>query len=76
MEHLGIWSLMDHLRIEQALTRIDAALARIAAAREGGGTAPAQPAKVVELINQHEKLREEVADTLRDLDLLIEQIEG
>jgi hypothetical protein len=67
---------MDHLRIEQALTRIDAALARIAAAREAGGTAPAQPAKVVELINMHEKLREEVAETLRDLDVLIEQIEG
>ena len=72
---------MDNPRIEQAMARIEAALARIAAAEEraaqpGASQGAATSARVVELINTHEKLREEVADTLRDLDRLIAQIEG
>lgn len=63
-------------RIEQALTRIEAALARISAAQTAEGAAQTAPAKVVELINTHERLREEVAETLRDLDALLEEIEG
>jgi ribosomal protein L12E/L44/L45/RPP1/RPP2 len=73
---LVICSAMDHRRIDEALTRIDAALARISAARAAAGGAPEAPARVVELINTHEKLREEVTETLRDLDALIEQMEG
>ena len=30
----------------------------------------------MKLVNNHEKLREEVADTLGDLDALIEELEG
>lgn len=67
---------MDDPRIAQALTRIEAALARISAAQAAGGAAHPAPAKVVELINTHERLREDVAETLRDLDALIEEIEG
>lgn len=72
---------MDISRIEQAMTRIEAALARIAAARTAG-TSPAgsagtaTTARVVELVNSHEKLREEVAEALRDLDALIGELEG
>lgn len=74
--HLGISSAMADPRIEQALSRIEAALARIAAAQAAAGAAQPAPAKVVELINTHERLREEVAETLRDLDALLEEIEG
>ena len=63
-------------RIDQALSRIEAALARIAAVPAPVAPAAEAPAKVVELINTHEKLREEVAETLRELDALIEEIEG
>lgn len=68
---------MDNSRIEQAMTRIEAALARIAAARASDApqTGTAASARVVELVNTHEKLREEVAETLRDLDALIGQLE-
>ena len=74
--HLGIPSAMADPRIEHALTRIEAALARISAAQGAAGAAQPAPAKVVELINTHERLREEVAETLRDLDALLEEIEG
>lgn len=67
---------MENTRAQQALTRIEAALARIAAARAGFPESPATSARVIELVNTHEKLREEVADSLRDLDTLIEQLEG
>lgn len=68
---------MDNSRIEQAMARIEAALARIAAARgpDTPQTGAATSARVVELVNTHEKLREEVAETLRDLDALIGQLE-
>lgn len=68
---------MDTSRTEQALQRIEAAFARIAAASEAASRGPAAPsAKVIELINTHEKLREDVADTMREIDTLIEQLEG
>jgi chemotaxis response regulator CheB len=71
---------MNDSRIEQALARIEAAMARIAAARETAANVPAPSAatsaRVIELVNSHEKLREDVADTLRDLDSLIEQLEA
>lgn len=79
---------MGETRIDRALARIEAALARMDAARENA-LAAAEPkpasapdrdaagsARVMELVNRHEKLREEVADTLRDLDVLIDDLEG
>ena len=69
-------------RIESAIERIEAAMARIAAAREAAAARAAQKpeaaapsAKVVELVNSHERLREQVAESLRQLDQLIEQLE-
>ncbi len=79
---------MGESRIQQALARIDAALSRLDAAREGVAAQVAAgaretegkdgtgSARVMALVNSHEKLREEVADTLRDLDALIEDLEG
>ncbi|MGY6551716.1 MAG: hypothetical protein ACXIT4_07440 [Erythrobacter sp.] len=74
---------METTRITEAIGRIEAALARIAAApaphRAGGDAqsgAQAESGRVIELVNAHEKLREEVADSLRDLDALIAQLEG
>lgn len=78
---------MDESRIDAALARIDAAMARLERAREGllaqaarAQSAPpardaAGSARVMELVNRHERLREEVADSLRDLDALIEELE-
>jgi predicted nucleic acid-binding Zn-ribbon protein len=58
---------IDHAikRIETAMERIDAARAAVAAssAKAAGGSA-----RVIELVNTHEKLREHVAETLRELD--------
>ena len=66
-------------RIASALTRIEAAMARIDAARgtlsEGESKSGASSARVVELVNVHEKLREQVAESLRELDALLEQLE-
>jgi uncharacterized coiled-coil DUF342 family protein len=66
-------------RIERAIKRIQAAMERIDAARDSVGasvtTASVGSARVVELVNSHEKLREQVADTLRDLDELREKLE-
>jgi methyl-accepting chemotaxis protein len=73
---------MDTDRIEGALKRIESAMERIATARE---TAAAQgqltggpaggSARVVELVNTHEKLREQVAESLREIDDLIGKLE-
>ena len=66
-------------RIAAALSRIEVALTRIDAAREAevqrdikaqGGSA-----RVVELVNVHEKLREQVAESLRELDDLLAKLE-
>ncbi|MEP3421082.1 MAG: hypothetical protein ABJN35_05065 [Erythrobacter sp.] len=70
---------MSAARIEQAMTRITTAMARIDAARpEGTGDKGdnAGSARTIALINAHEKLREEVADTIGELDSLIEELEG
>lgn len=70
-------------RIEQAMSRIFAAMERIDAARNDAAapTADGQGAnggsqRVMALVNAHEKLREEVADTIGELDALIEELEG
>jgi hypothetical protein len=66
-------------RIASALTRIEAAMARIDAARvalgEGDGRSGSSSARVVELVNVHEKLREQVAESLRELDALLATLE-
>ena len=70
---------MHEDRIANALGRIEAAMTRIAAAREHAKAPPDQPAagsaRVVELVNKHEKLREQVAESLRELDDLIGKLE-
>ena len=78
---------MSAQRIEQAMARINAAMARIDAARADLNATPPQPdqsaaedpassARVMALVNAHEKLREEVADTIGEIDALIEEFEG
>lgn len=70
---------MNADRIERALERIEAAMERMDAAREPALAAAAQPSagstRVVELVNAHEKLREQVSETLRELDDLIGKLE-
>jgi hypothetical protein len=71
---------MHEDRIASALGRIETAMTRIAATRESALTQAGQPAggsaRVVELVNAHEKLREQVAESLRELDSLIGQLEA
>lgn len=79
MAIIGIARGMGESRIDRALARIDAAMMRMESA-QGKGRAPqgsdeGSSARVMELVNRHEKLREEVADTLRDLDALIGELE-
>jgi hypothetical protein len=66
-------------RITAALTRIEAAMARIDAAREAGAGADGRgaggSARVVELVNVHERLREQVAESLAELDDLLAKLE-
>ncbi len=58
-------------RTEQALARIDAALARIQKAATQAETAAGEQAR------RHDVLRQAVAETMRDLDILIKgQSEG
>lgn len=72
---------MSAARIDQAMARISAAFERIDSARtrieaSKGESGPGQnSSRVMELVNAHEKLREEVADTLSELDTLIEELE-
>ncbi|MBI1403723.1 MAG: hypothetical protein GC147_10975 [Porphyrobacter sp.] len=65
-------------RIESAMTRIEAAMERIAAVRARlalpGEQQAAGQGRVVELVNSHEKMREQVADSLRELDELIARL--
>lgn len=76
-------------RIEAALARMDAARASALGERPANGPVTGSvtssetaekdaggSARVMELVNRHEKLREEVADSLRDLDALIGELEG
>ncbi len=66
-------------RIESAIKRIEAAMERIDAVRDkaasDGAKASSGSAKVVELVNAHEKLREQVAESLRELDDLLAKLE-
>lgn len=77
--NLGICLHMGDSRIASALTRIEAAMERITKVRppasqpssDTGGSA-----NVTALVNAHEKLREEVAETMREIDGLIEELEA
>lgn len=73
---LDIFGVMERSRADRAVARIDSALARIEAASEKlrASSTPA-PTNVLGLVNQHEKLREEVAATIRDVDQLISELE-
>ncbi|WP_296716915.1 hypothetical protein [Erythrobacter sp.] len=66
-------------RIENAVQRIEAAMQCIAAAREAalddGGQQAAGSKRVIELVNRHEKLREQVAESLSELDDLLGKLE-
>ena len=66
-------------RIEAAMARIEAAMARIDAARDAVGSGETRAgggsARVIELVNMHEKLREQVAESLSELDDLLAQLE-
>lgn len=44
--------------------------------QSGKANDPANSARVMALVNSHEKLREEVADTIGQLDALLEELEG
>lgn len=63
---------MEHDRIEPAVQRIEAALARIAAVADAGLAAPA-PGALAD--PGDERLRETVADTLAELDRLIGRLD-
>ena len=69
---------MDGERIDQAIHRIEAALARINAAAENlrSGLPASDNPELAELTSKHEALRAEVSSTLSDLDRLIEQVEA
>lgn len=64
---------MSDQRIEQAVQRIEAALARIGTAADV--LRPAPPS-VSALVVRHEELRETVASSLKELDRLIESFDG
>ncbi|MEL7189533.1 MAG: hypothetical protein AAGK17_08280 [Pseudomonadota bacterium] len=74
-------SIMGEARIDNALDRLSAALSRVDVAKSKvpnanlGSSEARENSKesVSALVNQHEKLREEVAETLREIDLLIEE---
>lgn len=70
--------VMSAGRIEQAMARINAAMKRIEDARsDPANAAPAKTdsSRVMALVNSHEKLREEVADTIGEIDALIAEFE-
>lgn len=57
-------------RIEAALARIDAASSKLSLESQASA-----PPNVMNLVNKHEALKEEVVETLRDLDKLIAELE-
>ena len=70
---------MGEDRIATAIARIEAAMERIAKAKANPASQPTETgssAKVMALVNSHEKLREEVAETMRELDALIAELEA
>lgn len=62
---------MESNRIENAVTRIEGALTRIARCAD---SLPGDMESLPSLVEQHERLRDEVASTLRELDGLIGRI--
>jgi len=70
---------MNADRIATALARIEAAIKRIDAVGEAAAGAEVKAAggsaRVVELVNVHERLREQVAESLRELDELLAKLE-
>lgn len=70
---------MNADRIATALARLEAAMGRIDAALEAAEGAEAKAAgssaRVIELVNVHEKLREQVGESLRELDDLLAKLE-
>ena len=69
---------MSASRIEQAMTRITTAMERIEAARANAASDQGEgqnSKRVMALVNAHEKLRDEVSDTIGELDALIEELE-
>lgn len=69
MINLDILPVMSGDGIDQAIARIEAALARISAAADALPTAPAASA-------DDSAMRQELAGTLKQLDALIESLEG
>jgi hypothetical protein len=70
---------MEETRVDRALARLDAAMARIAAAHSNTPqktSDSASSARIMKLVNNHEKLREEVAEALGELDSVIAALEG
>ncbi|MEM1053597.1 MAG: hypothetical protein AAGI28_16030 [Pseudomonadota bacterium] len=66
-------------RIGAAMARIDAARLDLKSSARSNDTPEASAenpgsARVMALVNAHEKLREEVADTIGELDTLIEEL--
>ena len=59
-------------RTEQAVQRIEAALARIAKVAESGR---APSAALSNLVDKHEDLRETVANSIKQLDRLIAELD-
>ncbi len=75
LHNLGIPGGMSGARIDQAIARIEAALARIETSNPTGTPNSAEnSARVTALVNSHEQLREEVAETLRELDGVIGEL--
>ncbi len=71
---------MSGERIESAVQRIEAALARIADIADSGKAPTAAgsgeaPPSVTALIEKHEALRESVSETLADLDRVIVELD-
>ncbi len=72
---LGIKTAMTSARIDQAIARIESALSRIDAAKTQDTSSSDDAARVTALVNSHEQLREDVAETLRDLDKVIAELD-
>jgi len=70
MQHGMTTERIEQARIEQAMARLNAAMARIDAVRpaETGAVSPAVSGA------EHEKLRAEVAETIEDIDALIAEL--
>jgi thiamine biosynthesis lipoprotein ApbE len=60
-------------RISSASSRVSALAKQAEASGEGGGKSKA---KLMRLINKHEAMREDVANTLIDLDKVINKLEA